>query len=340
MALVNFKTLYSELNGLLKPLPISLCKILINEALTNIYNESDWSFLLKNGYLTIPGLITTGTISVTNGSNQVTISSGLKTVLDAIEIDITKPRVVGRQIRITSPDVIGSRVIYTIDDYRSDTSTITLSEPYFGTTNTTTNFKIFKTLITPYDILLNGNPVTDFKSFEYVADIKEQRKLNLDYLVDQHDHDRRNTGTPFALVPYPPDSSNNPQFELYPQYTSTTDRVYRVKYYAEGIELVNDLDTIPRPLNRSLVMAAAKLQAFEYADANRGIKPEFSKTNWSNLRAMGLSDRSPNGYEYLLQQALRQDEELIPRSFIGDIYSDLPYFRLPSDLRDTLVINF
>jgi hypothetical protein len=340
MALVNFKTLYSELHGLLKPLPPSLCKILINQALKSIYDESDWSFLLKNGYLVIPGLITTGTISVTNGSNQVIISASLKTILDSIESDLTKPRVEGRQLRITSPDTIGARVIYTITDYDSANSILTLSEPYFGQINANASFKIFKSIIKSYDILLNGEPVTDFKNIDYIADIKEQRKLHLDYLIDSVDHDRRNSGTPFAFSSYNIDSSGNPQFELYPHYTTTVDRVYRVKYYAEGIELVNDTDTVPRPLNKALILTRAKLGAYEYADANKGIKPEFSKTNWSNLRAMALSDRSPDGYEFLLQQALRQDEELTPRAYIGDIYSDLPYFRLPKDMRDTLVINF
>jgi hypothetical protein len=335
----TFKHLVRELNGWVKPLPPSLCPKLINKALQAIYDEYDWACLIvRDGYLIIPKAITTGLVSVNFGSNIVTPDDNLQAILDSIEDNLANPRITGRQLRIRG--TTSNTVVYNIVDYSSSLAQITIDPPFLGESILNyPSFEIVKSIISPYDIQVNGIPVTDFKSFEVVADLRNQRNLHLDYLIDQYDPDRRNIGTPFALSPYTSDSNGNLRFEFYPYDKTSVDKIYRIKFYRSGITLINDNDTLSQPINEDLVLAKARIKAYEWCDANKSTKPELQKTNWQNLIAILSSESNTEGYKYLLQQAIRKDEELFPRALIDD-GSSYNYFRLPHDMRDTLIISF
>jgi hypothetical protein len=339
----TFQQLTNELNGWIKALPPSLCEININRAIKSILDSSDWSYLLTDGYITIPAKINTGTLDLTFGSAIVNISSDLKTILDNIESNIANVRIKGRQLRITSPDIKQARVIYTIFNYDSANSKLTLDQPYLGTTNTTASFEIFKSIINPFDdIISDGAYQLSIRSIDYVADIIDTRRLYLDYLVDEKDPDRRIQGNSWALSPFKYNSSGVQLYEFYPANTVNRDRVYRIKFYREAKEneLVNDTDTLPKPLDSELVLLKARLISYEWCEANKGTKSELQKTNWINLIAMLSNVNNPNGYIELLDKAKLKDEELMPKAFIGDMYSNLPYYSLPHDMRDTLVFSF
>jgi hypothetical protein len=337
----NFKHLVRELNGWVKPLPSSLCPSLINKALESIYDEHDWACLLiKNGYIIIPKAITTGLISVSKFSNIITINAALKTLLDIIEADINQPRVVGRQIRIKAPDSVQARILYNITNYDSINSQLTIDPIYMGDDVVNGSFEIVKALIKPVnDILYNGAPITDFKSFDYIGDLRNRRRLYLDYNIDEHDPDRNNTGTPFALSPYGNDSSGNLIFELYPYDKYGSDKIYKVRLYRKGSLLVNDTDIPPQPFTDDLILVKARIKAYEWCEVNKSTKEELQKTNWNNLVAGLNSPANTEGYPELLEKAKRRDEEMFPRAYIGNM-DDYNYFGLPHDMRDTLVLNF
>lgn len=337
----TFKHLVRELNGWVKPLPPSFCKILINKALESIYDEHDWSSLIvKDAYIIIPKAITTGLVSVNKFSNIITINTDLKTILDDIENDINQPRVVGRQIRVKGPDSVQARLLYNIINYDSINSQLTIDPIYLGDDVVSTQFEIVKSRIKPAnDVIYNGLPLLDFKSFDYVGDLRNRRKLHLDYNIDEKDPDRNNTGTPFAISPYGVDSSGNLIFEFYPYDKYGSDKIYKVRAYRKGVLLVNDSDTIPQPFPDELILVKARIKAYEWCDANKSTKEELQKTNWQNLIAVLNSPNNTEGYPTLLEKAKLRDEEMFPRAYIGNMDDD-DCFILPHDKRDTLVLNF
>jgi len=338
----TFKHLVRELNGWVKPLPPSLCETLINDALQEIYDEHDWACLLiKNAYIIIPKAITTGLVSVNKFSNIITINSDLKTILDTIEADINQPRVKDRQIRIKGPDSVQARILYNITDYDSANSQLTIDPIYLGDSVVNGQFEIVKALIKPTnDVIYNGAPLIDFKSFDYIGDLRNRRRLYLDYNIDEHDPDRNSTGTPFALSPYGSDSSGNLIFEFYPYDKYGSDKVYKARVYRKGQLLTNDDDTLSEPFNKSLVLVKARIKAYEWCEVNKSTKEELQKTNWNNLVAGLNSPVNTEGYPMLLDKAKLRDEEMFPRAYIGNMDDNWDYFRLPHDKIDTLVLNF
>jgi hypothetical protein len=342
--LTTFKDLYSELNGLLKSLSISFCKKIVNNALQSIYDESDWSFLLKHGYIIIPSSIKSYNVGVVKYSNEITVHPDLKVILDDIEADINQPRIVNRQIRITSRDNINARIIYNINEYDSANSKLIIDNPYLGETNPNAQYVIFKSLIRPNDIVSGSLEVTsdNFKSFLYIADLKNQRKLHLDYDIDEHNIDRFPSGNSFALSSYRLNDLDEELYELYPHQNLNTDLVYRVKFYINESELINDSDKLPKVLSKNLVLTKAKILLYEYADSNKNNEAltELKGINFQNLIALQVTPANPFNYERLLVDALLKDEELLPKALIDDIYYKWPFYSLPHDRRDTLLINF
>lgn len=344
----TFKHLVRELNGWVKALPPSLCKKLVNDALESIYDEHDWACLIgKNGYIIIPKTITNsnsdgGLVSVNKFSNIITINTELKTILDAIESDINQPRVVNRQIRIKAPDSVQARILYNITNYDSINSQLTIDPIFLGDDVVNGQFEIVKALIKPADDLIyNGTPIgTDFKSFDWVSDLRNRRTLHLDYRIDEHDPDRNSTGTPFALSIYGTDSSGNLIFEFYPYDKFGADTIYKVRFYRKGVLLINDNDKLPEPFTDSLVLVKARIKAYEYCDVNKSTKDELKGINWSNKIAELNSPANTEGYPELLAKAIKRDEEMFPRAYIGNMDDRFDYFRLPHDRRDTLVLNF
>src|SRR5262245_21067513 len=80
-------------------LPVGAAKQYVQAAWESLRNERPWSFLLTEGIMVAPALIT-GDVTFTQYSSTATPSASLKTILDSLS---SQPLITRRSIRVPSP---------------------------------------------------------------------------------------------------------------------------------------------------------------------------------------------------------------------------------------------
>lgn len=316
---VQFKLL-SELQALPSELALEYC----NKALKEIYREYNWSFLYKKGFIRTPRLINTGTVDVTQFSTEVVVSADLKTILDAITVDDVP--LIGRQFRTFGGQNAGSQFIYTITDYDSPTSTLVIDPFYQDESNSASTFQIFKNQYTAPTIVEGSFEGIDFESFDYIYAPFAQRRLWLDRTLtdlDKRDSSRWQSGDPNWAVSIGLDSANNQLFEFYP--IPVNERVYQVRYKRSGRDLQPE-DNIPASLDYDLILAKAKIKAWQWLATNGDkVGDKRSPNVFMNLIALHSNPDMEGSYEKLLKNAKKRDEDLYPQALI-DLGSTWPYY--------------
>ncbi len=283
-----FLEYYNELVGLVPALSPIYAQTLVNRAWRDIQDSRSWSFLIEEGVLSAPASVTTGTVSISQGSKTLTPSATAITAWDALGAIIP---IGTRQIRFSS-----TGRIYNIDSYNG--ATAELKETFTETSLVDSSYTLFKCYYSA--------PSSDFRRFMSVVDMVDGRSLRLHLQkkqLDQQDPQRSTSEQPFCLASYKADSSGLPLYELYPH--PTTARNYLALYQRQGSSLSEDTDAIPATLPTELLMARAKYHAFEWAGIN-GVKGvEGGAVDWRFWAAKAQKD-----YLELLQKAMRQDDEI------------------------------
>lgn len=291
---------WTELLGAVPGLPAPLAQRLVNRAWRQIQESRPWSFMMKEGVIEVPGQITAGTASVTEDSSTVTLDATAQAAWDAAGLH---PPVTLRQFRV------GGGPLYSVTAYSS--GAVTLDRPYQGATNASALYSLYRAYYQPEDE--TGAPATDFLRYHSVYDPSLAYSLFLDHSFEElnrRDPQRSATGQPYYLATRSSDASTGvPTYEMWPHPTAATTllTVYRRRWS----ELVDDDDTVPAVIGDDLLMTAARLKAYEWAEANKGAIPELRYTNWVALRA-ALTNGTPgsdDGYRSLLARAKAQDEE-------------------------------
>ena len=321
-------------------LPAPRAKRIVQQAWRDVLNARPWSFLLREGYIIAPGVIT-GNITFTQYASTAVPDATLKTTLDALA---TPPSITRRSIRLASSGgaVSPSNPIYDIYGYDPTApGTITLHRPY-EEASALQSVNIFRRwFLPPYDE--NGNETTDFMRFLTVRDPNNNWWLDLTKAkryLDMIDPNRTSTGTPFMLVEGPaattaypgvsfdgPLQPGAPLYELYPHYTSTAQKVYLCAYQAYGKDLSDDFGSVssvlPPYINDDLVGGKARLYGYRWAEINKGKIPSLQKTNW-----LALMQDAEARYKEDYLEARKVDEEHYKQNWIPKLsrpYSSYPF---------------
>lgn len=284
---MTFQDLWNELIGHVPSLSPFLAQRFINRAWRDIRQIKSWSFQIAEGFLIVPTVITTGTVSVTQYSRTVTPNA---TAIAALDVAGTHPLLGERQFRLAP----GTR-IYNIESY--DSTTITLVEEYQEVTANSQNYQVFRCFFKP--------PTSDFIRFISIRDLITNYHIRLNYTqeeLNRTDPQRNTTGDPLYCSSYKSDSSGNPLFELWPGPSSN--RSYQVLYQKRGADLSSG-ESLPLVIPDHLVLDRAMYYAYRWAEENKGGDPKLQMSDWRFLMAQVNKD-----YMDELRKTIREDEDV------------------------------
>lgn len=284
---MTFLEAWTELMSYVPKLNVGLSQRLVQRAWRDIRDARHWSFLVRETALDAPDQITTGTVSVTQGSTQVTGSVAAVAAWDLIP----NPTFIQRQFRI------GTGPIYNILSYTTPSPIITLDRPYAESTNAASAYTIYQCYY---------EPPADFARWTSVFDPIDAYPLKVDVAkaeIDLRDPQRGALGQPYLLASYKYDTVEDAHlYELYPH--PITRRSYRALYQAKGLDLTS-AQSINSIIPDELLMERAKYHAYQWAAANAGAHPELANVQWAYLRSQAKKD-----YQELLAKTQKQDEEV------------------------------
>lgn len=319
---MSMNDMVAELRGAVPKVPGPYCPTLIQRAWKQIRERNLWSFLLFDGQWISPPLFNTGSVSVVQGSNSVTLSADAAIAL-AIALPTTPYSLLTqRQFRV------GAGGIYNIwgftstgygdggygeGPYGGGILTLVLDRPYGEATDPQAGYVVFQSYYPCFD---NLGPISDFKTWLSVRDMQNYNDLGLQMTraeLDQVDPQRLRFAYPTQVVPFMADK--NPKavkrgamlFELWgaPQYS--------LAYQLYGLRRGSDLlrtDDLPAAVGDDCLMARARYLAYEWAEANKGLSPRSTGPDYRFL--MGAAHKE---YDTLLRQYRQADREVVDNWF-------------------------
>lgn len=309
---LTYQDFWSEIKQTFPNLSPFLAQRFVQRSVIDIYTSHQWSFLQEEGVLFSPAIITTGTFSITQFSNQITANAAAITALTGL----VNPLITKRQIRFGVQ-------IYNILSFDSGTGIIELDRPVVDSTNAAATYRLYRCYYGPPMQGINGVEVTDFMRYNtiynpaissYFRDVQAPRDI-----LNQKDPQRNVVGNnPYFLFTYKGSSDGTPQFEMWPHPFSA--QAYLCSYQRRGIQLTNATDTLPLVIPDDLVIQRASYYGCLWAMKNQSRYPELKGVNWMlaakehDREYSNISAQSPG----ILEITQRQDEEVFPQSLIID----------------------
>ena len=307
MALAN---MIFDLQGSVPGMDAAHMQTVVNEAWADVRRLSGWSFQFIQTGMTVPGMLSTGTVTLTFGSPTVTGNAAAVAAWNTASQ--YGSLIAQRQFR--SGGVTGAGTIYNIIAFSAALGTLTLDRPFADPLavmpgpNTGQLYSIYQPYI--------PGPVKDFERFLTVYDIANSMRL----LVrgDRRavpgpggDPQRQIFANPDRLLPLGQDVRPNsstagwPMYELWPgpqnQY------LYQIWGLRFGADLVNLSDTLPVGIPESLVKARARVRCYEQAEANKDPQnPRGSGADYRFLMGAALKE-----YEHELKQVRLRDRDRV-----------------------------
>jgi hypothetical protein len=197
--------------------PITEIRKWINDSYRDIINSRSWNGLKIRGQLTVPNIYSTGTVTLTLGSQTVV---GTGTAWDSSFI--------GRQIRAGF-----STGFYNISAV-ADPTHLTIDLPWGNPTLTNTGYTIMQPWVSlGYNIKRILTMVNQRQGWRMVTDYPQR-------ILNQQDTWRTSMGWSWAVSPKEPTSAGEPQFEIYP--APTFQQVFPYQAYIQPPDMVNDVD--------------------------------------------------------------------------------------------------
>jgi hypothetical protein len=316
-----------HLQGLIPDLSPSFADDIVNQAREDLYAEKEWGFLWTESFIRIPALISAGFCNVTRYSKDIIFNTTARVFLDTIGVDDIEIK--DRQFKTKNFEYE-----YTVVNYDSGTGTGTLNEMYLGESNPIANYEIYKRFILPPDyVRFDGSKVIDFARFEAIVDIKNNYQLWLNRSnswANSLDSNRTSGGEPFAIIPHSEKvisaDETISQYEVYPVPKDKLERIYKVLYVRKGVNLKSN-EKFPSLFSKSLLIAAAEIAGYKWANTHKGQFQNLQRTSWENMIALVSARSNPKGYSALLDIAFKRDEELYPKALI-ESYSRFGFYSL------------
>lgn len=298
----QYSTLWNYLLGWVPVLPPTLSKSLIQAAWSDICEEDlDWSWLTVQGQVATIDAITTGALSVVNGSTTVTLDAAAKAALDLIAGTIA-----GYTIFIDT----NGPPYYMVASYTvGATSTLELDRPYFEATNPTASYTVIRVFITV--------PEQNFVRWVTFVDPIFQYPLTTGYpqsWIDQRDPGRQARAQPLYLVSHSnsliPATLGYPIFEMWPW--PVTARQY---YFAYRVKVTTFDDTHPLPfvVHDDLLKHRGLYLAYQWAEANKSRFPaDLGKTDWRFMAGSAQAE-----YKKGVNDLKRRDGAIFNKQWLG-----------------------
>ena len=298
MALLD---LVGELTGTLPGLSPILAQTYINRALSSVYNERLWSFLVTDGVLVCPGEIITGTVATVQFTDTVTFDAAASAALQAQILGTVEPGILSLQFRPDATEPAASQLygIIGVDNTVPTAVVLTLDRDIVEATNAAGTYSIYRALFIP--------PIADFKKWESFVDpgnaialtrnrmtatssdfdrMDPQRTATgLSYWVGAWGAIRDNGATPGVNIPISAAAGSTvgqPVFELWP--VPTTGQTWYVRIRRAGPTLVDPSDVQLAGISDTLLASRSLYaHAYPFAAANVANFPSFRGAAWTLL---------------------------------------------------------
>src|SRR5262245_2321242 len=272
---------------------------LIQRAWRDIRDSRLWSFLTAETTIDTFDQISTGSVTLVQGSVVVTgdATAGAAWATAA-------PTIAERQFRL------GAGPVYNIVTYTAVTNELALDRPYAEASAVNAIYSIYKCY---YPAPIN------FLRWTTVVDPIDGYTLQLDRTkaeIDLRDPMRGAMAQPLCIFSFkydtgeaPLTSSTGHLFELYPH--PITQRSYPALYQKRGIDFASQTESFPDIIPDEVLMMRAKYWAYEWAAANAAAHAELRGVDWRYLRIAVDAD-----YRKDLFKAQKQDEEIFQQNFV------------------------
>ncbi len=300
----------AEIRGCVPKLPYAYAKTLVNRAWSTVRQSALWSFNLYTSSWTSPPLVSSGTMTATTGSAAITFDATAITALNASQIAAPYSLITQRQVRVASGG------IYSLIFYNPGTGAATLDRPWGDVGGAGLAFQLYQVYYAP--------PYRDHLAWMSARNTQFFYYLGLDMTrteLDSRDPQRTWYVWPTEVVPFgidvrgqgtptPSATLGFPLFELWGQPIAPY--VYQMYGIRRGVDLVAPTDTLPVQVGEDVVMAMARVYAYEWAEGNKGMAP---RNVGSDFRF--LSSQAAAIYAKLLNQYRREDREFVSNYFIN-----------------------
>lgn len=317
---MSWQSMSLEIAGVC-PVPFNYALTLVNRAWLEVQREFLWSFLWGDAAIPTPTPITTGSCTLSIGSNQVILDANATAALSAVGLASPNP-LTTRQFRI------GQGTIYSINAYDTTTNapfgTLTLNQIYVDPMQ---GAGIGYQVIGVY----YNAPTSDFLWWESVRDPISGYGISSTLTreeVDIWDPQRFQAGWPKGVLPYkinpqPGNFANYPMFEMWP--APQQGYTYVGTYYRSGLPFTLPTDTVAAPLGEDVVIAQAKIRAYEWCVANPDKVPHAPGSQY-RAGATGfqfLMGSAQAELKELLNGYILKDETFSNRHMIADLPKDV-----------------
>lgn len=283
----------SELSGNVAGVDYAYARTLINESWADVRRLGGWSWQLKQTGFTVPGALSTGTVTLQFGSDQVIgdtsaaaawLTQGIGSQYGSL---LTQ-----RQFR--SGGTSGAGTMYDIIAF-SGTNTLTLDRPFSDPLTsltgavTTQKYMIYQPYI--------AAPTRGFRRWLSVYDIANSGWLFVKgdrREVGLSDPQRQIFANPDRVMAIGADSrvgSSTKGYERYELWPGPQNQfLYQAWFVDFGADLVSLSDELPVGIPESMVKARARYRCYEQAEANKD--PQNPRGSGADYRfLMGAADK-------------------------------------------------
>lgn len=299
-----FQDMIAEVRGSVPKLPISYAPTIINRAWKRIRESQLWSFNMLEFAWSSPAVVTSGTVTVTMGSPNVTFDATAVAALNASVLTTPVSQITQRQLRV------GSSGLYNIIAYNNVTGAAILDRPWFDLSAALSGYQVYQVYYVP--------PVQDFLMLISVRN--PQMFLDFDLTktrewLDRTDPQRFQYTWPAYAVPFMIDqrgagtanASATLGYQMYELWGQPVQQfTYQCYGLRRGVDLVNPTDTLPVPVGEDVVIARSKVWSYEWAAAQQGIAPRNAVPDWKFLMGAAMDE-----YKDMLITYRRQDKEFL-----------------------------
>lgn len=315
---MSWQTMALELSGQV-PVPFPFCRTLVDRAWRDIQQAVIWSFLWGDYAVPTPQPISSGSATTAIGSTQVTLDADASAAVTGLPLIMA---LTTRQFRV------GMGTIYNIiaADFTAPAAVVlTLDKPYVDI-NTIGAGQVY----TIYQVYYNA-PTQDFLWWESIRDPLSgyafKTTLTREW-VDRVDPQRFQSGWPVGVIPYQinPNTGNffgYPMYEIWP--APLNGYTYVGSGFRKGTGFSRPTDEINPRVTEDVVMAMAKMYAYEWCEANRDKVPAAAaRADFRYLIGAAASQ-----YRKLLDDDIRVDLETSHRHIIPsgetEFFNTLPW---------------
>lgn len=297
----------NELQGNVTGVDAAYAKTLINEAYGDVRRLGGWSWQLQQTGFTVPGALSTGTVTLQFGSPAVVgdsnaaaawLTPGIGSQYGAL---LTQ-----RQFR--SGGTSGAGTMYDIIAF-DGVNTLTLDRPFSDPLTNMTGAAVTGQEYFIYQPYIAA-PVKDFRRWLSVFDIANSGWLFVKgdrREVGLSDPQRQIFANPDRLLALGTDARANSSTKGYQRYElwpgPQNQYLYQAWFVRFGEDLVNLTDELPVGIPESMVKALARYRCYEQAEANK---------DPANPRGAGAD------YRFLMGAALKQYESELKQARLED----------------------